>query len=378
MFSCLTQESIKIHTTKNLEETPERNERNVMEMEIEENRGAKDREETTKTDAKSSGEVSPDLLIIDTCDASVCKRYLVVSTMPLFIRSGKSLSSKQTGDFLRYGDIVDIAKEVVVEGVKMLLIATQQGWISENDKGKKHVEFLCDTHLVARNKVISMISINVRSGIDLSSDDIGSLKPGQFVEICPPVQSCFHTGTKRARRADGPGWITAVNSKGEKLLEESKVLMRLVVISTMMINIRENAELTSEEKGSLMPGTVIEICQECVLANGTKRVRLADHSGWVTATSNTGIAYLQLICDFQFPLTLYQSVSSIPLGIRKHAETDSEESVKGEIVRCKSLFEVAELRVMTDGAHRLKLSNGAGWVTAKGRNGQVYALKVRG
>lgn len=310
-------------------------------------------------------------------DASLCKRYVVISTSYLCVRKSKEISSEELCR-LHYGDIADIAEDAVILGVKRLHIAKNGGWISESSGDTKLVEFLCDTCLVVRNRVISTLPISVRSHVDIKSDDIGNLFPGEFVSICPELS--LHDGTKRARRADGPGWITAVSSKGEPLLEETKKLMRMKVISPMMMNIRKTEAVNSEEVGSLMPGAVIEVCDERVLANGTKRVRLEDHSGWVTYLSSTGAAYLEIICSLLSPLSVYESVSSMPLSIRKSAETDSEEYLKGECtIACKSQIEVAEVQIMSNGGQRLRLADGRGWVTAvNDQNGDVYALKVYG
>ena len=322
--------------------------------------------------------VIDDVLIHTETDASLGKRYLVVSQTPLRVQRSSLLNSEETGLSLITGQTVDISEEdaskrmIDQSSVLRCRIARNKGWISECNGERKLLEYLCQSKEVTRHRVSSSLPIRVRQDLE----EVCTLFPGDFVELCPGRE--VQNGAIRARRADGPGWVSVVSSKGEKLLVESKILMRMKVISSMQMNIREGAEITSEEVGTLHPGTIIEICDEQVLKNGTKRVLLADHSGWVTYISSGGIIYLDPICSLTAPLPVYLCVSSIPLRIRKTADVDSEEySLQGKecTIPVGTAVEIAE--VVNTCVTRLKLADGRGWITAVNRTGRVLALCIQ-
>lgn len=151
--------------------------------------------------------------------------------------------------------------------------------------------------------------VDTLAGSELTSMHVGALAPGSSVEVHEFVD--LPDGTQRARI--DMGWLTAKTANGKLLISQDQTQVHAatlsmehaatpsrhepfewnvrmgsewLVASKGSLIVRAGFEVSSEYKGELVQGTLVQMLGAVELLDGTRRARVTE--GWLTWVTKEG------------------------------------------------------------------------------------------
>ena len=260
--------------------------------------------------------------------------------MGIAIRQTPDLNSAITGT-INVGEFIDVIDEKVLEdGTRRVKLADGRGWITYLRKGIE--SFIESFRPLKKCKVISSLQLRIREEVSLLSKETGFLKNGEVVDICEEI--ALPNRIVRTKLADGRGWISFNDLKGNKNIEvtedyfgnstdekkgsstaqifyetpDSKVnrniyyqkkpkekdrksnVVKYKVTSSLPLSVFRSVQGDSDVLFKLVKGSVVSVIQNStVCIDGSLRMLITNHpdgNGWVTISTN-GMEYMELIGD---------------------------------------------------------------------------------